>query len=213
MTEAFPRLPKEVAVAEREYIEAWRRQKGRTEGRQLTGLALSGGGIRSAVFCLGVLQALAKHNVLKNFDYLSTVSGGGYVGSSLTWFTRSAMPFGVERDNFPYGIDDPTQPAPKAPRGKPLLPHLRRHGSYLDPGGSLSLLAGIAVVLRGLVLNLFVIWLPLVTAAFVGLRIAYRWLAYSTARDGRVWLGPLTLAAIAAVVFATIYRSQGRLSS
>lgn len=204
MNEASPDLPKDVVAAEREYIEAWRRQKGRIEGRQLTGLALSGGGIRSAVFCLGVLQALAKHNVLKNFDYLSTVSGGGYIGSSLTWFTRSAMPFGVERDNVPYGIDDPTQPPPKAPCGKPLLPHLRRHGSYLDPGGPLSLLAGIAVVLRGLVLNLFVIWLPLVTAAFVGLRIAYRWLAYSTARDGRVWLGPLTFAAIAAVVFAAI---------
>jgi predicted acylesterase/phospholipase RssA len=44
---------------------------------QLTGIALSGGGIRSATFCLGVLQALAKENLLKRFDYLSTVSGGG----------------------------------------------------------------------------------------------------------------------------------------
>jgi hypothetical protein len=204
MSEAFARLPKEVAAAERKYIEAWRRLKVRTGGRQLTGLALSGGGIRSAVFCLGVLQALAKHNVLKNFDYLSTVSGGGYIGSSLTWFTRSAMPFGVERDNVPYGIDDPTQPPPKDPRGKPLLPHLRRHGSYLDPGGSLSLLAGVAVVLRGIVLNLFVIWLPLVTAAFVGLCIAYRWLAHSTAGDGRIWLQPFAFAAMAAAVFASM---------
>jgi patatin-like phospholipase len=50
----------------------------------LVGLAFSGGGIRSATFNLGVLQALAKLNVLRHCDYLSTVSGGGYIGS---WFT------------------------------------------------------------------------------------------------------------------------------
>jgi hypothetical protein len=53
----------------------------------LTGIALSGGGIRSATFGLGVLQALAHHDLLRRFDYLSTVSGGGYIGSSLTWLT------------------------------------------------------------------------------------------------------------------------------
>lgn len=51
----------------------------------LVGLALSGGGIRSASFSLGVMQALAKAGWLKRIDYLSTVSGGGYIGSSLTW--------------------------------------------------------------------------------------------------------------------------------
>jgi hypothetical protein len=48
------------------------------------GLALSGGGIRSAAVSLGVLQALNHYNVLRNVDYLSTVSGGGYIGASLT---------------------------------------------------------------------------------------------------------------------------------
>ena len=38
-------------------------------------LCLSGGGIRSALFALGVLQALARHGLLKQFHYLSTVSG------------------------------------------------------------------------------------------------------------------------------------------
>lgn len=47
-------------------------------------LCLSGGGIRSATFCLGVLQGLAKNGLLNKFDYLSTVSGGGYIGS---WFS------------------------------------------------------------------------------------------------------------------------------
>jgi hypothetical protein len=57
----------------------------------LTGIALSGGGIRSATFALGVLQALARHDLLHRFDYLSTVSGGGYIGASLTWLTSKQI--------------------------------------------------------------------------------------------------------------------------
>ena len=41
------------------------------------GLACSGGGIRSATVCLGVLQALARARFLRRIDFLSTVSGGG----------------------------------------------------------------------------------------------------------------------------------------
>ena len=47
-------------------------------------LCLSGGGIRSASFALGVLQSLARHGLLERFHYLSTVSGGGYIGSWLS---------------------------------------------------------------------------------------------------------------------------------
>lgn len=55
----------------------------------LKGLALSGGGIRSATFCLGVLQQLHRRGVLKHFDYLSTVSGGGFVGGWWSaWLAR-----------------------------------------------------------------------------------------------------------------------------
>ncbi|WP_409303521.1 patatin-like phospholipase family protein, partial [Pseudomonas sp. KCJK8993] len=73
------------------------------------GLALSGGGIRSATFGLGVLQAMARapapdthqanpeqppanaeeRSLLSRFDYLSTVSGGGYIGS---FFSRLFLP-------------------------------------------------------------------------------------------------------------------------
>ena len=51
---------------------------------ELTALALSGGGIRSATFNLGLLQALSEARLLGRFDYLSTVSGGGYIGSWLS---------------------------------------------------------------------------------------------------------------------------------
>src|SRR5215204_7138244 len=45
--------------------------------RESSALCLSGGGIRSASFAVGVLQGLARLGVLTQFDYLSTVSGGG----------------------------------------------------------------------------------------------------------------------------------------
>lgn len=58
---------------------------------ELLGLAFSGGGIRSATFNLGILQALARRGLLPRFDYLSTVSGGGYIGSWLTtWIKRAS---------------------------------------------------------------------------------------------------------------------------
>ncbi|MGJ0426562.1 patatin-like phospholipase family protein [Methylocystis sp.] len=57
--------------------------------QKLTALCLSGGGIRSASLCLGVLEALAARKLLSEFDYLSTVSGGGYIGSWLSaWRKR-----------------------------------------------------------------------------------------------------------------------------
>src|SRR3954451_17136010 len=80
--------------------------------RKATALCLSGGGIRSASFALGVIEALAVHprpastkdegdkqaesektSYLSQFDYLSTVSGGGYIGSWLSaWIARAGYP-------------------------------------------------------------------------------------------------------------------------
>ena len=49
-----------------------------------TGLAFSGGGIRSAAVCSGVLRELLGSGV--EVDYLSCVSGGGYTGTAyLDW--------------------------------------------------------------------------------------------------------------------------------
>lgn len=54
-----------------------------------TALSLSGGGIRSATFGLGIIQSLAHWGLLEKFDYLSTVSGGGYIGGWLSaWIHR-----------------------------------------------------------------------------------------------------------------------------
>ncbi len=53
----------------------------------LIGLAFSGGGIRSATFNLGILEALKENGLLRLVDYLSTVSGGGYIGG---WLVANA---------------------------------------------------------------------------------------------------------------------------
>lgn len=85
---------KDVVEAEIKHLEAWR-------GRSPQwGIALSGGGIRSASYALGVLQALANSRVLPKFDYLSTVSGGGYIGASLSYLLHeSARNAGVAAGN------------------------------------------------------------------------------------------------------------------
>src|ERR1700755_794586 len=62
----------------------------------LIGVALSGGGIRSATFCLGALQAMNTANILRNVNYLSTVSGGGYIGTATT-IAMSTPPY-----EFPF---------------------------------------------------------------------------------------------------------------
>src|SRR6202040_1828807 len=53
-------------------------------GVDLAALCLSGGGIRSATFALGVMQGLARFDLLRHFHYLSSVSGGGYIASWLS---------------------------------------------------------------------------------------------------------------------------------
>src|SRR5215813_10218606 len=116
------------------------------------GLSLSGGGMRSASLCLGVLQALNHHNALRNVDYLSTVSGGGYIGCSLS---ATMSKSGGE---FVFG-NRPTDPA----AGKPLaqeisdteaVGHLRNYSNYLIPTGLRDVLTGLAILVRGLVANL-----------------------------------------------------------
>ena len=62
-----------------------------------SGIGLSGGGIRSATFCLGVLQALAEKDLLRRFDYISSVSGGGYIATSLQWWWGTPREDGEKR--------------------------------------------------------------------------------------------------------------------
>jgi Patatin-like phospholipase len=105
--------------------EAWRNRQ------HAVALAISGGGIRSATFALGVLVALARRNLLYQFDYLSTVSGGGYLGAFLTTFLNAETAacqtpqIGLRRDQLPFRRDDGEAAA---------LRHVRHHSKYLATG-------------------------------------------------------------------------------
>jgi hypothetical protein len=142
----------------------------------LAGLSFSGGGIRSATFNLGVIQALANYGLLSKFDYLSTVSGGGYIGSWLTALLhRTAEIQGqtVDQkyvDQFQqYLKTHPTEDHPRedkdslhtfkrtigfAPVEHKAVRFLRRYSNYISPRLGLSgdMLAAISIFLRNLVL-------------------------------------------------------------
>ncbi len=133
----------------------------------LVGLALSGGGIRSATFSIGVMQALAAHGLMKHIDILSTVSGGGYAGSALSWWCSKHVHkhSGNVDDAFPFAAVNESGKLPEPDqqddlKGWHLMRFLREHGDYLTKGRSIGLFMGLAIVIRGIALNLAV-WLPL----------------------------------------------------
>lgn len=150
---------KEVFSAEKERIRAHRKTRKDTSDR-LAGLAISGGGIRSASFGMGVLQALNKNGLLKCLDYLSTVSGGSYIGSSLTWFNHQQagvnwkFPFGTRGTGSRSGPDSD------------VLSFIRQHGNYLTPGNNLSTMSFFATILRNMLMSGAVYFALLVVILF-----------------------------------------------
>ncbi len=147
---------------------------------EAVGLALSGGGIRSASFCLGVLQALnaprclptqsaaplnpqdrkdkedaataanrsRSATIIDRIDYLSTVSGGGYIGCSL------AVGMSKQDGDFPFD-SKLEEDEPKSVR------HIRDHSNYLFPNGVFDFFRNATIFIRGLVTNIIII-LPLI---------------------------------------------------
>ena len=95
---------------------------------KLSGICFSGGGIRSATFNLGILQGLATLDRLDSFDYLSTVSGGGYIHQFLaSWIAYED----IEK------VKEQLQPLPSPPSKRDFWPEplrwLRRYSNYLTP--------------------------------------------------------------------------------
>lgn len=150
--EVFPAELQEIADRRQKDLTAWRGESGVEVGKLedklrkiraaiavpsqpstdlgLVGLALSGGGIRSATESLGVLQALARHDILKEVDYLSTVSGGGYLGACVTALLTNDAHAGVRPAGkptaFPLGFTGGENEAP-------AVQHLRAYSNYLAP--------------------------------------------------------------------------------
>lgn len=132
----------------------------RTGYLSYTGVALSGGGIRSASFGLGALQGLQAYSGVEGIDYLSSVSGGGYVGCALTTASQST------EGRFPF-----TSPHSDDYADTDSVRHIRDFSNYLIPHGALDVVTALGVIGRGLVANaiivapilLFFAWITLVT--------------------------------------------------
>jgi len=105
----------------------------------LIGLAFSGGGIRSATFNLGILQGLANRNLIPHIDYLSTVSGGGYIGSWLVaWMKRcNPAPDAPARQKLEYVQSSLKSKESAEPHDPEPIRYLRRYSNYLTPKASM----------------------------------------------------------------------------
>lgn len=182
-----------------------------------TALCLSGGGIRSASFALGVIEALAVHPrpapnqqaeseakcLLCQFDYLSTVSGGGYIGSWLSaWTARAGFPevWSTLVGRRPYPDEEPSE-----------ISWLRAYSNYLTPRTGLfsaDTWAAIALYVRNLLLNWLVI-LPALCLALLAVKtgaIAAFWLALLRDDFPRFFVVAGVIAMVIALRFALLNR-------
>jgi hypothetical protein len=163
---------------------------GETTGR--VGLAISGGGIRSATFALGVLQSLARLGRLRHVDYLSTVSGGGYIGSFLG---SLYLPVAARNGAAAASTSAPAASSPPAssPAGStvasvspsaaqtadrvehtladadaPPVRWLREYGRYMAPRGAGDYLYAVGIYLRNWISLHYVLAVTLLAGFLAG---------------------------------------------
>ena len=142
----------------------------------LVGLAISGGGIRSATFAQGVLQGISDKHLLKEVDFLSTVSGGGYIGAFLSSYLNATdenghavAGVGPDRDDFPFKKEGRCESS--------ALRLLRNNSKYLLLRGFFGRLSMVWQGLFGVCMNLSIVLSVIILAvlisryAWVGLRI------------------------------------------
>jgi len=195
------RYPGALADREDERVRWRRREGGSAPDEEIDcpprGVGLSGGGIRSATFCLGVFQAMARVGLARRFDFLSTVSGGGYFGSFFAaLFTRAGVSSAADAEEVLLGDRQPD-----------ALRNLRENGRYLAPNGSGDLLLAGAELLRNWV-ALQIVLLSLVIAACLVLQCLTfatplgKWTPFAGAATGVLWWSPWL--GVASVLFAVI---------
>jgi MFS family permease len=122
-----------------------------------SGICCSGGGVRSASFNLGALQAIQDKRRLQKTRFLSAVSGGSYIAAAFAMVAKTSQRDGT-RD--PAGTDsDPDLVTPDHPpfeRWSPEEQYLRNRASYMAPTGSDKAYL-VWRILLGLVINLLLI--------------------------------------------------------
>ena len=160
--------------------------------KEQAALCLSGGGVRSAAFCLGALQGLAERGLLSKFHYLSTVSGGGFIAG---WLSMMVSRLGADtaQQRLANSYAETGRHTP------PELRALREFTNYLTPrGGAFSIDTWTALVLvgRNFILN-WLVFLPWFLAIVV-LAMLYRETLLLTGGSGRasIWLLAIVIPAL-----------------
>ena len=147
----------------------------------LVGLALSGGGIRSATTCLGMLQTMSRLKILPLVDYMCTVSGGGYIGSCLssllsldfnaaTISSGGTPQFRTAWSAFPFNPD-------AGGPGAAQIRHLRTHGSFLVTRKGIlkrETLRSVGQLLSGTIYHLVLAALTLTSIALLYMTLLFR---------------------------------------
>lgn len=172
----------EVNAAEAAFILRRRAALGRpVEGsgvQNATGLCLSGGGIRSATFCLGIVQVLARQGMLQQFDYLSTVSGGGYLGTFMSAILGTPKETTTKTDRPEHAAPPPFDPKEIAlsfadafhdqdGHESAAVRHLRNNSRYLLNGGLWGRVRIFGLLVTGILTNILLL-LPVPLAAVFG---------------------------------------------
>jgi hypothetical protein len=187
-------------------------------------LCLSGGGIRSATFALGIIQCFAEHRVLsktaqeaddkspilQQFDYLSTVSGGGYIGSWLsTWLFQARQSAGTGKASDVIAELNQRIGHNEAE----TITNLRRNSHYLAP--RFSALSGdvwsdIAAVVRNLALN-WLLFIPPLILLLLLTKTFYFGIADATrANAGSAWVQVFQIVATLCLLVALSFSVANR---
>lgn len=140
--------------------------------KSLIGLAFSGGGIRSATFNLGVLQAFARKKLLRSLDFVSTVSGGGYIGG---WLMGWMQHQGIGIQEIEKRLSTPPK-MPEQASDPPEVHFLRDYSNYLTPRKGVlgaDFLAFAASYLRNTLLNQIILVLALLSLLLLPRSVVY----------------------------------------
>jgi hypothetical protein len=213
---------------DREIVNARNELYRSLNGLKRAALCFSGGGIRSATFCLGILQALAARDatpfdpkpdkpqpggatgitpatsLLGRFHYLSTVSGGGYVGSWLSSWRQ--------RDSFATILHNLTGRPSGTDVEPPEISWLRAYSNYLTPRigiGSADTWAALAIIVRNLMLNWLVI-IPVVCLALLVLKIVAAISVWAAHAVDSSWIMISLALGVICLIFAQAFTTRHR---
>ncbi|MEM9824031.1 MAG: hypothetical protein AAF985_23300, partial [Bacteroidota bacterium] len=145
-----------IAEEDRHLRERRSRMQGEQEASELSetrfGIALSGGGIRSATINLGLLRTLNQFQILEKADYLSTVSGGGYTGAHIQAMLK-------QTGDYQQLFQD------KA------VDRIRKRGEYMTPGQRMTKYWNMLVLVVGYTISTVMSWVSPFLVIFLGVSI------------------------------------------